>query len=213
MEDYGSQPPIVVEMQYLPSVQYFSLGWASEDIFLDIFENYQKQSYRNRTRIMTANGVYELVVPVKHASNKQIAKDVQIDYDQKWAMNHWRTIYSAYGKAPFFEYYADTFARLYQKKFPFLWDLNLEILTKCLKILGLPKNFQISTAYIEQAHFGEIRDFRSLIHPKKALLLPEASQYRVYQQVFGKTFEPNLSILDLIMCEGPNAKSFLISGF
>jgi hypothetical protein len=212
MENDGFKVPIVLEMQYLPAIQYFGLGWQNEEILLDIFENYQKQSYRNRCKIMTANGIHELVVPIKHAERKQILKDVQIDYSQKWATNHWRTICSAYGKAPFFEYYADSFATLFQQKFPFLWDLNLEILTICLEILGFPQSFQLSKQYIEKANFGEIRDFRSFIHPKKANLRSELAHFKPYQQVFGKGFAPNLSIIDLIMCEGPNAVNFLGEG-
>jgi len=65
-------------------------------IFWDIHQNYEKQSYRNRTFIHSANGVLKLTVPIKHSINKFSLKDSIIDNSIKWQDNHWKSIKTAY---------------------------------------------------------------------------------------------------------------------
>src|SRR4051812_20938609 len=97
---------VLIETQYLPSIAFFAAVYRKKSIMLERHENYVKQSYRNRCQLVDASGRRELTVPVIHGAGKVPISEVPIDYSQKWVNNHWRCIQSAYGKAPYFEYYA-----------------------------------------------------------------------------------------------------------
>ena len=199
---------VLTELHYLPNVAFFTTCLPHHEIWLEAHEHYQKQSYRNRCHILTANGVNALVVPVKHSGGKQLVRDVQIEYGQNWVNQHWRTLVAAYGKAPYFEYFADYFSSIFQKKHLFLFDLNLELLTICLKILQINPTIRLTDCYEASPQNGQF-DARTLFHPKKVDLYNLLNVPQVYQQNFGNTFEANLSIIDLLMCQGPQAKHFL----
>jgi hypothetical protein len=129
--------------------------------------------------------------------------EVQIDYDQKWLNNHWRTIRSAYANAAFFEYYADDLEKILFSRPKRLYDLNLELLSMCLKWLRW--NIPVVESLSYEKDPSGVNDRRSLINPKKTGLLGEFFTPTPYTQVFGATFEENLSIIDLIFCVGPAA--------
>src|SRR5687768_15589164 len=115
----------LIEAQYLPCVAYFSAMASCREIVVEKFEQYEKQTFRNRAQINSVNGLVTLTVPVTAKHGKPLITDIRIDYSQKWLNNHWRTIQSAYGKAPFFEYYADDLYAIMFKKHRFLYDLNM----------------------------------------------------------------------------------------
>jgi hypothetical protein len=202
-----STSSLLIELHYLPCVQFFSALHKHDTLRLEAHETYQKQSYRNRTRILTAQGIDSLHIPVLSGNSHLPIKDMRIDHQQKWRQVHQRAIRSAYGKAPFFEYYADDILGLYDKSLPFLFDFNQELLTVCLKLLGWKKKIEFTANYQElnDRSEGSIEDKRGLIHPKNRL----KQEYKAYQQVFGKQFEPNLSIIDLLFCEGNNSMDYL----
>jgi hypothetical protein len=203
---------IIIELQYLPCIEYFVCFCVFEDICLDMYEYFEKQTYRNRCKIHNAHTIQELSIPVQKAGSKQIYKEVKIDHQQKWLMNHWRSITSAYGKSPFFEFYKDPFESLFQKKYDYLVDFNWDILTICLKILKLRTKLTLSEFYIEpEGQNQNLENWRSKIHPKKEAVWYSHFDLPAYTQVFGNAFVKNLSILDLIFCEGPNALNYLKS--
>ena len=195
---------VLIECHYLPSIPYFAAIHSAKKIILESNEHFVKQTFRNRCEIMTANGVERLSVPLTSKHGKVCIKDIRIDYAQKWLHGHWRTIQSAYGKAPFFEFYSDAlYAILFSKK-EFLFDLNLELLTICLKWLKLSPEITESMAYVNEAPEG-ILDLRNVIHAKNRDLLPSQLISTPYTQVFGNMFVKNLSLIDLLFCEGPRA--------
>lgn len=200
---------IVIELQYFPCLAYFCSLLEADKCWIDLFEHYEKQSYRNRCKILTANKIQVLSVPIKHTAHKQALKDVRIDYHENWVNVHWRSIAAAYGKAPFFEFYADTFRAALYKKPVFLADLNLEILTACLKYLQMQTTIIFSEKYIHVQEWTNIKDLRSQIHPKKEALVEQYYKPKPYQQVFGNKFEANLSVLDLLFCEGNHSLAIL----
>jgi hypothetical protein len=194
----------LIEVQYLPSVAYFSALVPVDEIVLERWEHYEKQSYRNRSHILTSQGVSVLTVPVTSRQRKAYTKEVKIDYSQKWLNNHWRSIISAYAKAPYFEYYADELENLLYRKNPYLYDLNVDLLSLCLKWLKWSKQIKESLLY-EKEPKQTIRDLRTLIHPKEPDLLQKIYKPVAYYQVFGNGFVTNLSVIDLIFCKGPEA--------
>lgn len=133
--------------------------------------------------------------------------DVRIDYSQKWLNNHWRSIQSAYAKAPFFEYYADPLHNILFKKHEYLFDLNRELLTMCLNWLKLSVRIEESLAYEKNVEHGI--DLRNAVSPKNQAGASTGYASRPYTQVFGSTFVNNLSLIDLVFCTGPQALSYL----
>jgi hypothetical protein len=201
---------VLIELQYLAPISYFSLLQNFDTVFVEKFEHYEKQTYRNRCYIKTSQGVESLIVPLTAKHGKTLIKDVRIDYNQKWLNNHWRAIQSAYGKAPFYEYYQDDLQQALFKRQEFLYDLNLDLLTMCLKWLRCNIVVQESSLYEKTPQTG-VSDFRSAINPKKAEGCNSFYKSVEYQQVFGSKFVDNLSIIDLIFCEGPGASQTLVA--
>ena len=183
-----------------------SLFFGPVPICIDIHEHYIKQTFRNRCRIVTAQGTAELTVPVIKPG-RRAAKDVEIDNSQPWQRTHWRAFTSAYARSPFFEYYAPYFEDLYQhKNFDKLTDLTAELLQLCLRLLKADNKPKYTTDYQKD---GDFLDLRNIILPKKPLTELPFCQSVAYTQVFGGKFVPNVSILDLLFCEGPQAGSTL----
>ena len=195
---------ILIELHYLPSIPYFSAICSAEKIVIEKHEHFEKQTYRNRCHILTAQGVERLILPLTSKHGKVLISEIRIDYSQKWLNNHWRPIESAYRSSPFFEYYADDLHKILFRQHPFLYDLNFEILTICLKWLKMDVTLQESMSYEKKPSEGTL-DLRNVIHAKKPELLAPFFQAVPYQQVFGNKFAEDLSLLDLVFCEGPNS--------
>lgn len=201
---------IVVEAQYFPSIQYFWLLNQSEEIILDVNEHYVKQTYRNRMVINGANGPLTLSIPIKHTQAKIVMKDVLVDHKEKWTTQHWRSIQSAYGKAAFFDHFSPYVEPVFSKPKKFLLDYLIESLSICQQLINIKLPIRQSDAYVEEPSIFDF-DLRSVILPKGDKGNLSGFVPKPYFQLFGKDFVPNLSILDLLFCEGPNALEVLQS--
>lgn len=196
--------PLLIELQYLPCLEYFAALYRHEEVVIDRHEHYGKQSYRNRCRILTANKVLSLSIPVKKNHLSKVITDVEIDYTQKWLPQHWNTISSAYGNAPYFEHFAEYFHKILFKKNRFLFDLNFDLLLVILELLQWSKDLKTTEMYHPSPAEGH-EDLRDRIHPKRAYKKNNLYEPCNYNQVFGKKFEGNLSIIDLLFCQGLEA--------
>ncbi len=195
---------------YNGPLNYYARLVGQKEIVLEQYDSYTKQTYRNRCMIMGPNGVIPLSIPVKRKRGvKTQLRDIRIDYDSNWNKIHWRSLVAAYASSPFFEYLADEISPFYQKRFEFLLDLNFELLVQTLEILGLILPVSLSELFtpITSEH-----DPRQFIHPKKEQAAADPGFLpQEYHQVFSDRlgFRSNLSILDLIFNEGPDALSYL----
>lgn len=203
----------VLSTAYMPNIQYVSKFLLHETIVLDIHETYLKQSFRNRFQVASANGPLDLSLPIlKPNGNRTITKDIEIDYAENWMQVHWRAIVSAYSNSPFFEIFEAELAPIYQQKEKYLIDFNKKVLSQLFACLGLPITISFTNTFIPINEQGF--DFRNSISPKKRLQKPdEHFSPQPYYQVFSKKYDfvPNLSFLDLILNEGPQAISILNS--
>lgn len=192
---------------YFPPIQYYSKLVQENPIYIECFENYAKQSYRNRCDILGANGRLTLSVPVlKGARKKILTKDIQIEYVENWQKIHFKGIESAYRKSPYYEYYIDDIEPIFNKDFKYLIDLNEHIMSILNEIIEINPQIEKTTDYIKDTS-GYI-DWREGIHPKKSKRLEDENYTEVaYTQVFSDKFEyqENLSILDLIFNLGPES--------
>lgn len=197
---------LTTDLLYLPPLAYFvAINGASEiQIYAD--EILSRQSYANKAEVLLANKRETLTVPVHGLRKKPAIKDVKIDYHQKWLNVHLRGMKSAYGKSPFFEYFYDDLEQIYLRKPEYLIDLNLELLTLCLKFLRWDVNLVVKEKEEER---GQVKDLRGLIHPKSLIGRDEVYKPYPYVQIFGVDFVSNLSIVDLLFCEGPAANEVL----
>ena len=149
-------------------------------------------------------------MPLTSKSGKVLITEVRLDYSQKWLNNHWRALESAYRGSPFFEFYADDLHNILFKKHVFLYDLNRELLTICLKWLKWNVTLQESMAYEKVPSNGAI-DMRNVIHAKKPEQYARYFQPIPYPQVIGNKFAEGLSVIDLVFCEGPNSPKVVAS--
>lgn len=199
---------VLIEPHYLPCIAYFSSLISCNQIFVEKHEHYEKQSFRNRCYIKGPHQVETLIVPVTGKTGRTPVSDVRIDYDQKWLNNHWRTIRTAYGNAPYFEYYGPDIHDILYKKHKFLCDLDMDLMTLCLNWLKIEATVHGTHNYEKVAPSGII-DLRGLINPKKEEGCNRLYKSIEYQQVFGSKFVPNLSAVDLIFNQGPGARGIV----
>jgi hypothetical protein len=197
----------VLSSVYAGNLWYYSVLAKSSQVYIDGFENFRKQSYRNRCVISSPNGPLKLIIPIIRIS-KNIVKDVKIDNHQNWRKIHWKSLESSYRSSPYFEFYEDEFKPLYlEKKIEYLLDFNQQINLVLLRCLNLDTEIIFSDSYIEKER--KINDFRDIIHPSSK---PTETVKKIkYSQVFQESqdFIYNLSVYDLLFNQGPLARQFL----
>jgi hypothetical protein len=198
---------ILVDLHYFPSLEFFAAIQGMGELIFSPEDLYQRQSYYNRTTIRLANKIETLSVPIVGRRPRVANELIRIDFTQDWQKIHLRGIQSGYGKAPFFEFYFPYFESLFSQKRGSLWDLNWEILTICLKLVGSSAKMRVLE---KGSNTTGIMDIRGQISPEKHFSEQTFYQPEPYFQLFGLDFDPNLSILDLLFCEGPAAKSILL---
>jgi hypothetical protein len=199
---------ILIDSHFLPSLEYFCALLPFEEIILESRENFPKQTYRNRTYINTAGGVKILTVPLKDRHGKILMKDVRIEAGKKWRNSQWRTLESAYRKSPFFDYYFEELKSILFKEHEYLLDLNLDLLSFCLRSAGVPKKISTTVEY-EKEVLGNKIDLRTVITDKKPFSLRNFYRPSRYHQVFGSEFAANMSFIDLLFCKGPDSASII----
>lgn len=201
----------LLSITYLGPVQYFTKFLIHPYRMIERYDHYVKQSYRNRCNILGANGLLPLSIPVlKGPQHKTYVRDISIDYNKKWQKLHWKGIESAYHRSPFFEFYLDEFKPLYEKKYTYLIDYNEALLDVILESLEIEKNLNFTGSFIGKGLAG-YSDYRENIHPKRDPVSDPLFKPAVYHQVFSDRFGfvANLSIIDLLFNEGPNARNVL----
>lgn len=200
---------VLIDLHYLPCIEYFARILKYKKVILEVSEHYSKQTYRNRCYVQIANKIQPLSVPIVKGTGKVKVKDVKISYRQNWQNNHWRTIASAYGNAPFFDFFADEIHDILYRKYRFLIDLNLDLLTKCLDLLQMEDKHISSTGKYVDTPDKQVVDYRDTVSPKKEKPKDEFFRAIPYNQIFGKDFVSNLSVIDLLFCEGSNANNII----
>ncbi len=193
---------ILIHPNYFPNIHQFRQIIKANNILFEVSDNYQKQTFRNRTYIYGANGKLGLFIPVIHThKNRELFKDVKISYDSNWMDLHLKSLQSAYRSSPYFEYFEDDFIKLYSKKEKFLADFNIKCIKLISNLLDLDLDFKISNEYVEKTN--DIIDLRDLSYARKEKKIETPKYIQVFESKHG--YLNNLSILDLIFSEGTNS--------
>ena len=190
---------------YFGNILYFRSIIRHSDVMIESKEHFIKQTYRNRTEILTASGVQQLSIPViRKNGSKTVIEDVEISFDTDWRKDHWKAIESAYSNSPYFEHYGSEVKELIYQNETNLLKFNQNILERVFSWLG------IATTCTFNENFG-IDSLDSITWLNKTRLYNPIETTN-YVQVFGAPgeFEINLSILDAIFCEGPMTRKILI---
>lgn len=217
----------LLQTTYFGPIQWYQKLYRYDHCLIEQYDSYQKQTYRNRCLIATANGVQALTVPVENEkgemssqrhtltsqrNEKCLLRDIRISDHNQWRRVHWNALQSAYSESPFFDYYVDDIRPFFERKYDFLVDFNEAIRQKICELIDIHPNVEYTSEYILaiSPQTSDIMDFRDVIHAKHPQ--PDATfEPRKYWQVFQHKhgFLPNLSILDLLFCMGPESVFYL----
>ena len=192
---------------YLPPISFFTAINSGGDVLIEQYDNYCKQTYRNRCRIATSAGIQTLTIPVvKSDTPKQLMKDVRISDHGEWRHQHWNALESAYMNSPFFMYYQDDFRPFYEKRYEFLIDFNTELTLLIMELAGLKKELRLTQSYMHKS--DDVIDLRPLVEPG----VQESGNPQTYWQVFKQKhgFLPNLSAVDLLFNMGPEFPKYTV---
>ena len=208
MTEQSGNRILLIESQYFPPICFYKTLIEADILQIERYEHYQKVSFRNRCYVAGPNGKILLSVPLSKGKNQRtIMKDVRISNVENWQGLHWKTLTSAYRRSPWFEYFENDLEGLYEKKFDFLLDWNMACLEWANKVLGISKEV-ILTEGFEKSY-----DPSAGIIDKRDHFVPgqDLEGLPTYAQVFGERtgFFPNLSILDLLFCEGKRGLELL----
>lgn len=191
---------------YLGNVDYYSVWAQADEILLEKFESYPKQTFRNRTTILGANGVMDLTIPIKKGDERLIT-DIKIDNSVNWRNQHWQALLSGYKSSPFFEYFEADLIQFYESKGEWLFEELYQLHSQLLKLLSIKNTSSFTTEFYKET---EGIDLRNRLKPSKdPQLFVQPEYYQVFSDKHG--FSPNLGVIDLLSNEGKGASNYLKS--
>lgn len=194
----------LTDLYFFPSIAYFKKIQLFDEIYIESYDNFVKQTYRNRAHILGPNGVDTLNVPVLKAQTKQLYKDVKIDYSVDWERKNYQMMRTAYANSPFFYDYYVFIEEIFNKKNVFLFDLNMSLLDFCFRVLQNDKIINPTNSF--NITYKEGEDYRELVYGKRKNMDDWGqNDIKTYKQMFGKEFVSNLSVLDLMFNAGPES--------
>lgn len=183
---------MVLTSAYMPPVSWFQAINQTGSIYIEGFDNYTKQTVRNRCRIADSNGVQTLTVPVESSPFKIHTRDVRISAHHDWRHQHKSALETAYMNSPFFLYYKDDIFSIIDKKYTFLYDLNMDLSIRIAELMQIKTSIQPTDSYMGVKNEPEYTE-------------------KPYWQVFANKhgFTGGLSIVDLLFNTGPEFVYYL----
>lgn len=196
---------VTLPCTYIGCTALYKAMAGAEMVFTEVCDHYSRQTFRNRTTILGANGIETLTIPVVKPSEKTLVKDILINNDKKWQIEHLRAIQTAYNSSPFMEFYIDDLLPFYTKPQKYLAEFNIGLQETICNLIGIHARQEPTNEY----HSDTENDLRPLVN-KHASAAPELMvepYYQVFKEKFG--FTPNMSIIDLLFNMGPESVLYL----
>lgn len=193
---------ISLPTSFLPNTHYLRLIAQGEVEAIYVGEQYTKQSYRNRTELLTANGRESFTIPVqKIGYPSPLTSDILISEHGDWRHKLWQLLRSSYQSSPYWEHYCDCIEQLLRNPEPRLTTYNHQWLSLLCTIWG----FDIPPLS------SVVGDFHpELIEPSYLNNLPQPPRYwQVFEKRHG--YQPHLSSLDLLLNLGPEGRLYLLN--
>ena len=195
---------ILLPIFYLPPISWFAVFLKVEnEVILEQFENFPKQTYRNRANIYGANGRLSLIIPTRR-TGKRIMKETEISHRENWQQLHWKSIKTAYQRSPYFEFYEEKLQKIFEFKTDSLIEFNLNALKIIQDILKTEKAYSLNNDYVK---IPLEENYREKFSAKKETEFEMEEYYQTFSDKLG--FEKDLSILDLICNKGPETLTYL----
>lgn len=186
---------LIIDLQYIPTISWLLNSIKYKNIKINIFEQSQKRSFRNKCYVVGSNGLICLTIPlVGGRDNKQKVKDIRINNNYKWQLLHWKTIESCYKKSPYYDYFEQVFKPFYQNQYEYLFDFNLKLTNLVLSTCKLDSQIEIVD---DSFNKQDVIDMRYAITPQNYNEQNQYSYSQVFQEKIG--FYPNVCCLDLFM--------------
>ncbi len=195
---------LLMPVFYLPPISWFHFFLKKDSqVLLEAFENFPKQTYRNRAHIYGANGKLPLIIPIRH-TGARVYQDIEISYAEDWQALHWKSIKTAYQSSAYFEFYEDRLQTLYEEKEPSLLKFNLRALKLILELLKEEKPLNLTVQY-EKSIEGE--DLRMEFSAKQPSFFCSKPYYQNFADKLG--YLQDLSVLDLLCNLGPESSLYI----
>lgn len=211
---------MLLGIAWFPPVSYFALiakgmvlspeNTIPSIVYIEACENYQKQSWRNRCRILAADGPAYLNFPIVHEGSHELPiTEIKVDYSTPWVLKTKRAIASAYESSAFFDYYKDDLFSILDSHPETLFELDMRIIRFFLDKTGIAADLRLTDTF---QPFSGVEDYREVLHPKRPnTVLKDLGLEKPYFQVFAQKygFTSDLSIMDLLFNEGPDSICYL----
>ncbi len=196
---------IILPLTYLGNTEWWA-ALLTGNAVIDLGEHYVKQSCRNRAEILTADGTMTLTVNVVKGSSirKRPVTAMQIDYSKRWQHQHWNALRSAYRSSPYFDHLSHHFEHLYQHEVNSLREWNFRLIEAICAAMHIQPDYRLSESYIIASEGDtDLRNYPFLTKVENALYKCDP-YYHVFPEAAAGGFQPRLSVLDLLFCEGPS---------
>ena len=194
-----------IDLQYFPCINAFVDIVQSGSVFFDNELLFRKSSFRNRMLLPGGNGIVSLSIPlVGGRSVKLPYKAVEIDYNNTWQRDHFRSLETIYGNSPFYFIYKSSLKEIFERKPQFLVDWNLICLDWIVKKMKVNLHLlHDSSLFSKEQEFRERIDFYLPSNYDQNGKEPFFKYPQLFEDKIG--FKPNVSIVDLLFNLGPDA--------
>lgn len=228
---------VITQSNYIPWRGYFDMLRSVDQVILLESVQYTRRDWRNRNKIKTPNGPLWLTIPVEVKGRYTQAIDETLISDAGWAATHIRSVELAYRRAPHFDTVAPWLFTLLENaaKETLLTKVNEHLIRALCEYLGIAVPIQRcsdvldrealrlmdpterllklclacgATYYLSGPAAKSYLDVSLFAEHGVEVGWMDYSGYKEYPQLWGD-FDPSMSVIDLLLNTGPEAKRFL----
>lgn len=214
---------------YLPWIGFFNKIHRSDVfVFMDDAE-YSSGSWLDRNRVKTPDGWTWLTVPVQ--KSKGLIKEAQINQQQDWRSDHWKTFTHNYGGAEYFENWRPFLEETYDREWEYLYPLDRHLIEGICDRVGIDYEFvDASTLNVDAKASERLAELCNVVDADTYLCGMGADDYMeddvfyqrgisvtyqdfdhpTYEQRFDE-FVPNMTFLDAVLNIGSEAAHELVT--